>query len=395
MEYLPGNTQLPSEEYETTQLESLKPSPNRSAIILASNDVNDHSLFLNGLTQNILILYQLFESLGYQSYLLQQPSGSSEKKAFIHSYRTIRTQDILVKPISITAFIEIGMSLDAVTRNYLRSIGAKIVKLYLGNILNIDIETIQNCGSIFFHHHLVGEIDAIWTSPHYLQHLDYAAVLNRTEMDRSRVVPYVWDPCFVTQYGTKETMEWIPPTRWEEMDIVITDPNISFQKCFFYSLLLIEAFSKKYPAWKGKVHVVNGDRIKLSANAHNTFLPSLSMHQQGRIVLYPRKSIHTIMRDHRSACFITHQWNNDYNYMTLELMYCHYPILHNSIGWADYGYYYSINQWDNAIETLHQAITSHAQQLPIYQTHAAQLIWKHSIHHPQIRQRWKAILAHI
>ena len=395
MEYLPGNTQLPSEEYETTHLESLTPLQNRSAIILASNDVNDHSLFLNGLTQNILILYQLFESLGYQSYLLQQPSGSSEKKAFIHSYRTIRTQDILSKPISITAFIEIGMSLDAITRNYLRSIGAKIVKLYLGNILNIDIETIQNCGSIFFNHHLVGEIDAIWTSPHYLQHLDYAAVLNRTEMDRSRVVPYVWDPCFVTQYGTKETMEWIPPTRWEETDLVITDPNISFQKCFFYSLLLIEAFSKKYPEWKGNVHVINGDRIKLSANANNTFLPSLSMHRNGRILLYPRKSIHTIMRDHRSACFITHQWNNDYNYMTLELMYCHYPILHNSTGWANYGYYYSINQWEQAIQTLYHAITGHTQQLFTYQTHAARLIWKHSIHHPQIQQRWKAILAHI
>ena len=394
-EYLPGNTILPEEEKEDTCLTSLLGINKQSAIILASNDVNDQSLFVNGLTQNILILYHLFESLGYHAYLLQHgASSSSDKKAFIHSYRTITTQEMIAKPRSIHALIEIGMSLDPTTRNYLRSIGGKIVKLYLGNILNIDIETIQNCGSVFFHHHIVGEIDQIWTSPHYQQHLDYAALLNRTKLEHSRVVPYVWDPCFITQYGEKESMEWIP-SDWMTMDLVITDPNISFQKCFFYSLLLAEAFSKQYPEWKGKVHVINGDRIQLSANANQSFLSSLSLFHQKRIHLYPRKTIHTIMKEHRSACFLTHQWNNEYNYMTLELMYCNYPILHNSEGWANYGYYYSINQWEKAIETLHQTLMHHQEKIGVYRTHTAQLSWKHSIHHPRIQERWRTILHDI
>ena len=37
--------------------------------------------------------------------------------------------------------------------------------------INIDIDTIQYYPSMFFNHHLVGEIDEIWTSPHYQQHL--------------------------------------------------------------------------------------------------------------------------------------------------------------------------------------------------------------------------------
>ncbi len=388
---LPGNTLLPSDEcFAPYPLISLKvPPSDKQIIVFGSNDVNDQTLFLNGLTQNILILYDLFESLGYLPYLLQHQSGSeSQKKAFIHSYRTVTSQDMVKCGMRIKLFIEIGMSIDPLTRQYLRSTGAKITKLYLGNILNIDVETIQYYPSMFFNHHIVGELDEIWTSPHYRQHLDYAAILNRTEMEKAQVVPYVWDPCFLTRYHPKETLDWIPPTSWTQQDIVIMDPNISFQKCSFYSVLLVEAFSRKYPEWKGTLHVINGDRLKINSYAHNQLLPSLTLYAGNRIKLYGRKRIHEILLEHRSACFLTHQWNNDYNYMTLELMYCNYPILHNSEGWADYGYSYSINRWEESIDVLYRALHSHSESLSVYKAHTAHLIWKHSIYHPEIRKRW-------
>jgi len=390
---LPGSTDLSSYHKSNINLTSLNTSLQRQAVILATNDVNDISLFLNGLTQNILILYDLFESLGYDSYLIQHnPNNTSEKKGFIHRYRSITPKEIIQHPMPIKLLIEIGMSLDAVTRGYLRSIGTKITKLYLGNILNIDIETIQNCPSIFFNHHVIGEIDEIWTSPHYKQHIDYAALLNQTEICNGRVVPYVWDPCFINYYGSRDSIEWIAPTDWTQTNIVIMDPNISFQKCFFYSLLLIEAFSKKHPEWKGKVQIINGDRIKLQANAHNIVLPSLSLYKQDRLVIHGRKNIHTIFSENRSSCFITHQWNNDFNYMTLELLYCNYPILHNSEGWDQFGYHYSINRWNDAIDTLYHALKDHKHNLNIYKTHAANLIWKHSIHNPEIQSQWNDCL---
>jgi hypothetical protein len=179
---------------------------------------------------------------------------------------------------------------------------------------------------------------------------------------------------------------------WRHQDIVVMDPSISFQKCSFYSLLLAEAFSKRYPEWKGTLHVINGDRLQISSHSQNHVLPALTLFQEGRIRLYGRKRIHDVLKEYRSACFLTHQWCNDYNYLTLELMYCQYPILHNSEGWNAFGYYYSINEWDKAINTLYQALTEHANRRATYRTHAAQLIAKHSIHHPDIRQRWKSIL---
>lgn len=392
MNSLPGNTDLSAYVISDAIITPLNIPLERPIIILATNDVNDDTLFRNGLTQNIIVLYDLFESIGYKSYLLQYSSNLSEKKEFIHNYNTISAQDILHKQIKINTFIEIGMSIDSVTRAFLRSNGTKIIKLYLGNILNIDIETIQNFKTVYFSHHLVGEIDEIWTSPHYKQHLDYAAILNRTEVLNSRVVPYVWDSCFVTQYGTKETIEWKPPSTWNSQNIIIMDPNISFQKCYFYSLLLCEAFSKKYPEWQGNIHIINGDRLSLDMNSLNFVLPSLSLYRNNRIILHNRKNFHTILKDHPSSCFITHQWNNDFNYMSLELLYCNYPLLHNSEGWGKFGYSYDINKWDEAVDTLYNALKNHKQNLNIYKTHAANLIWKHSHHNPEIQSQWKSIL---
>ena len=390
---LPGNTDLSSYSKSDISLTPLKQYSDKYVAVFATNDVNDDTLFRNGLTQNIVVLYDLFEALGYKSYLLQHNGqNSSEKKPFILDYRTISPQEIIKNPMPIKYFIEIGMSVDSNTRAYLRSIGAKIVKLYLGNILNIDIETIQNFSNMFFNHHVVGEIDEIWTSPHYKQHIDYAALLNRTNIEHGRIVPYVWDSCFITQYGTKETIQWTAHSDWRTQDIVIMDPNISFQKCYFYSILLVEAFSKKYPEWRGKVQIINGDRLKIEPNSYNFVLPSLSLYKSERILLHGRKNIHTILKEHRGACFITHQWNNDFNYMTLELLYCNYPILHNSEGWDKYGYYYDINKWDEAIETLNIALRTHKDNLNIYKSHAANLIWKHSIHNPDIQKQWLEIL---
>lgn len=391
---LPGCTELPTSEGGFPVLGGLSRKAARPIVLLASNAINDATLFINGLTQNIVVLYHLFESLGWSPRLLQHSvTEGAERQAFLGRYRYTSHPEVVRSTEKVRLLIEIGMSLDPETRAHLRNMGTKIVKLYLGNILNIDIETIQNYSSQFFNHHLVGELDEIWTSPHYAQHVEYAAVLNRVPAERGIVVPYVWEPCFLERYGSREELEWTDKGDWMHRDVIIMDPNISFQKCSFYSLLLVEAFARAYPAWRGKVYVVNGDRLQLSPNSINGFLPHLGLWRDKRMVLSGRRRIHEVLADHRSACFVTHQWNNDYNYMTLELFHYGYPIVHNSVGWSGFGYYYDVNAWDAAVETLRAAIQDHAGHLGTYQTHAANLVWRHSPHNPAVQERWRGLLG--
>jgi hypothetical protein len=390
--YLPGNTIYPPQETSDVCLTPLDITKEKPAVILASNEITDDTVFLNGLTQNIVILYDLFESMGYSAYIFENAaSASPNRNPFLLKYRKITTEHLVKQGMkNVRAFIEIGMSIDELTRGYLRSIGAKIVKLYLGNILNIDIENIHCYSSAFFHHHIVGEIDETWTSPHYYQHMDYASVLNRTPMENGKIAPYVWDTCFIENYA--KNMRWKPAADWRNTDIVIMDPNISFQKYSFYSVLLAEAMARATPEWKGRVHIINGDRMKLTTNAMRHFLSRLTLYDTGRIILHERKRIHEIMTEYPNATFITHQWNNEYNYSTLELMYNNYPILHNAEGWSNFGYYYSINDWSTAVSKLREVMEHHAKMLPVYKTHTQNLIWKHSIHHPEIRRRWSELL---
>ena len=393
MDTCPGATEIPASEGPFPLLTPLVATATRPTVLLASNAINDATLFINGLTQNIIVLYHLFEALGWSPCLLQHSvTEGAERQAFLGRYRYTTHPEVVRSQETVTLLIEIGMSLDAGTRGHLRSRGTRVVKLYLGNILNIDIETIQNYRDQFFNHHLVGELDEIWTSPHYAQHVEYAAVLNRVPLSRGKVVPYVWEPCFLERYGGRAEYEYTVGVDWRTRDILITDPNISFQKCSFYSLLLAEAFARAHPEWKGKVYAVNGDRLSLSPNALNGLLPHLSLWRDKRIVLSGRQRIHEVLAAHRSACFITHQWNNDYNYMTLELFHYGYPIVHNSVGWAGFGYYYDVEAWSHAIDTLRGAMQDHDGQIGLYRTHAANLVWRHSPHNPAIQQRWKDCL---
>jgi hypothetical protein len=78
---LPGSTDLSSyNKGPSGPLTSLDLPLVRPAIILATNDVNDETLFRNGLTQNIVVLYDLFESMGYKAYLFQHGSGGVRKE---------------------------------------------------------------------------------------------------------------------------------------------------------------------------------------------------------------------------------------------------------------------------------------------------------------------------
>jgi len=68
--------------------------------------------------------------------------------------------------------------------------------------------------------------------------------------------------------------------------------------------------------------------------------------------------------------------------ISISLYFVHY----------NYGYYYSINRWNDAIETMYNAIHHHELNLNIYKTHATNLIWKHSIHNPDMQSEWRTFL---
>jgi hypothetical protein len=124
----------------------------------------------------------------------------------------------------------------------------------------------------------------------------------------------------------------------------------------------------------------------------DTILPELTIQKKGRLVLKGRQSIKDIVREHPSAAFICHQFNNDYNYMLLELMTCNFPVLHNSVGWSSFGYIWNPDRWEESLQQLATMLRSHSENLFAYKAQARQLAWKHSPWNPILRAEWNKLL---
>lgn len=399
-EQLPGMTRLGAEPAANikpyTEIRRIPPALHRKVVLLATANITDDNIFCNGLFQNVVLLYRMFEAMAWTPLLIvnEKPKNLDKVPPQIRACRVVCAEELLKQPIPIYAYIEIGMSIDPTVRKFLKMIGSKICKLYLGNILNIDIETPVFYPDMNFAHHVIGEIDRVWVSPHYAQHDQYANSLNHVALSapETQIGPYVWDPSFVTDDG-KRYLSWRPTMPDEKEVIVITEPNISFQKSAVIPLLMIDRWYRKMGrSWNGRVVVVNGPRILQIPHFKQNVYDTLDIVKDGKVEMADRKDIVTTLKTYPNATFICHQINNEFNYMVMELLWLGFPVLHNARSWDAYGYYYPGSDLDAGGELITQLRTKHVEFLEIYKAHARALAWRHSPYNADVQKAWEKLL---
>ena len=375
---------------------NLKKDPiyQRKIILLATAAINEGNIFTNGLFQNVYVFYKMFESMGMCPIMIvnDKPKSLDNIPPMIRSARMIVAEELLKQPIPVFAYIEIGMSIDPIVRKFLRMIGAKSYKLYLGNILNIDIETPMFYLQTNFSHHVIGELDEIWVSPHYKMHEEYACYLNHTDPKRQKntTVPYVWDSCFIS--NTTKDLRWRPRTKSEKETIIITEPNISFQKSSIVPILGLERWYRNNPSWDGQIVVVNGERLLFTPFFKENIWDNLDLVKDKKITVIGRNDIQKTMEIYPYSTFLLHQISNEYNYMALELLFNGYPVIHNATSWKEHGYYYEESDLDGIGKMLNLT-RNHEQNIETYKSHAQTLIWTHSPYNPSVQKKWNEILS--
>ncbi len=387
-EKLPGMTEIHSSITETIPYQV---GDKRPVIMIGSSTLNMDTIFNNGLMQNVYILYRMFQSMGYMPILLMQEIPESVPP-YMTDLSLMTIESFVTSAVRVDVYIEIAMSIDVIVKQYLRLGGSRIYKLYLGNILNIDIESPLCYPGMYFVHHYIGDVDDIWVSPHYAQHLQYAKSINRvapTPCTRG-IAPYVWDPCILTAGGSR-SFHWTPPAKGEEVFLLI-EPNISFQKTSLIPLCILEAWYRKNPTWKGKIVLVNGNRLEVLPFFMNSLADSFDLVKDGRVEFKGRVSIVDLMTTYPSAIPICHQVNNEYNYMVLEYFHCGYPVIHNASDWSAYGYYYPNSDIAMGLACLERVLGSpmHAET---FASHARALTWRHSPYNPDVQRAWAKLVG--
>jgi hypothetical protein len=359
----------------------------KKRVFLTTVRIPDEQIWANGLFQNIYILYKMMEVLGYEPYLMVD-SLDNNKDAKIHDkFRMLDFKTYIQAPFPVLAYMEFGMSCDPMIRKFFKSTGAKVVKTYLGNILNIDIETITFYPTANFSHHVAGELDEIWVSPHYDFHADYAGSINGM-CGQTRIAPYVWEPYFI-----KDTGNVYQASSAKARKFVVMEPNISFQKNSLVSLLALEAFYRRHPDQVDHAVIVNGAKMKDVPYFQQSVAPFLTILRDGKLQMMPRAHITNMARVYSDAIVLQHQVNNEYNYSFLEFLYMGFPVVHNHRRLSEFGYSYDGNDFDAAADQIERIIAHHNDNLESYKAHAEQLTWRFSIYNPENLAAWKTLMT--
>lgn len=361
----------------------------RPRVFLTTVRIPDEHIWANGLFQNVYIIYKLLEIAGFEPWLMVDNNEANKDAKLHEAFRLTDFKTYMLSPHTVAAYIELGMSCDPSIRRFFRSMGAKVAKLYLGNILNIDIETITFYKGVNFSHHVAGEIDEIWVSPHYDQHAEYAGSINGL-CGKSRIAPYVWDPMFIQELGHVYDASSFGVE--SPRHFIIMEPNISFQKNALIPIMAMESYYRKYPQRVDAITVINGQKLKDNAYFHDSVLPNVTCYGAGKLQLMPRANMNNVARVFRNSIVLQHQVNNEYNYSLLEWLTMGYPVVHNIPRFREYGYYYEGNDFEAAAEQINNITLHHEKNKEAYAAHAKQLTWNFSIYNPANVTAWKSLV---
>jgi hypothetical protein len=170
------------------------------------------------------------------------------------------------------------------------------------------------------------------------------------------------------------------------------EPNISFQKTAIIPLMILEQWYRRNKDWKGKVVIVNGERIANLPFFRQNILETLDIFKDGHVDVRGRMDMISTMKEFPSATFICHQVNNEFNYMLLELLWAGFPVLHNASSWGEFGYSYKGSDIVEGAKLVDAVRGHHHDRLEAYKGHARALAWRHSPYNPEIHRAWMSLL---
>jgi hypothetical protein len=359
----------------------------RPVIAIVTAQITEDSIFQNGLYQNAYFIYKLIEAIGCIPILIINEK-TDKYPEFMQQFNCITVDDLVRNPIPLTVYLEVGLSTAPHIRKFMRTCGARIARIYLGNIFNIDVETPLFYGPMNFSHHVIGETDMILTSPHYSHYSEYMASLDNINVSSVHIAPYVWGPDFITKHNTDIPL-WIPPTDTVPT-FIIMEPNISFQKNAILPLLALEKWVTDNFITNARIILINGKRLEISTY-YKQLIASLTIHKNAFIDSRDRMNVRDVMKEFPSATIICYHKDNELNYMALEFLYTGYPVIHNAKTWEKAGYYYTADSIDGCAAAL-QAVRQHADRQTVYRSQTQQIFWQHSIHNPTVQETWYKFL---
>ena len=309
---------------------------------------SDKSLYTNGITQNVLTLFNLIKSAKYDVTLVSESNKVYGQKLGGHDIESINVENVL----RFDLIIEVANSLSVNLSKFYKFNKKKIIVIEYGNNFLINsAKSVYKIGSKSFFKNFT---DEVWISPHFEHSLSALKALRKVDV---KICPYIWLPTNIE--GDKEILF---DKSWNVKNVGVLESNLYFVKMCHVPMLICEEyynkFSKDLDAYIFSSKKLAGGGFTEFANMHNIV-------KDNKMSFENRYRLSYLLKSRLIGTIISHQIFNELNYLQLEAMYLGLPFIHNSKTFENHGYYYPEMNVEVGAKKLDEAIKSHGDNYKI------------------------------
>jgi hypothetical protein len=354
----------------------------------------NESLWINGIKQNALFLAKvLMKSARGHRVTLVNTTAVPITSALAWNLSEFDTRPFVDVKDSLDILIELGGQIDAHQTAYLKARGVKIISYVCG------VEYINVTESVLFGRRLWDALfvnrgyDEIWAIPQVARSsLPFLQSLRRCP---GRVVPFVWDPIFLTERtrGFSGRGEYRPSGKSGKR-ISVMEPNHDVVKCCLYPMLIIDEVYRRAPSLIEFTHVTNADRLARQSPEFAMLMNHLEIVRAGKASFVGRFETPTFLSE-LTDIVVSHQWENPLNYFYFDVCWQGYPLVHNASLAVDIGYYYVDNDVQNASEQLTVALKEHDEDWDGYTRRQRQYLRRFTSENSTLVSTYDALLDNL
>ena len=301
-------------------------------------------IWSNGVNQNLIFLYQLFEELDIVkniTFVCWGPEGiTTPDKNFMLENLNLKFSHIDDVIEDLDLLIEGSLSIEPNQAEIIHKNGGKVICYKMGNDYIYDIEAVihnKSATRIFNG----TKFDANWIIPQNMNtNSAYFSIMHRCP---SRQIPFIWSPVFCDKgiaelnrpFGYINNLDKSKKSR----RISSFEPNISIFKNSFTDILIAEQAYRQRSDLIEHVYMCNTYDIKDHPTFFN-FIGRTNLVKDGIMSVEKRFAMPLFLSEYTDIVLST-QWENGLNYAYNDALYGGYPFIHNSkLLPKGVGYYY-------------------------------------------------------
>lgn len=346
-------------------------------------------LWSSGINQNIVYLAMLLQRLDCVSevVIVNCPSNSSPNKiAEYLGIKSVAEQEIVG---TLDVVIELGFRGNQDVFSNFRQRGGRLVSYMAGNTLIMNFEALA-CGLSDRGECLATSgFDAVWITPqHWATNYSYAKITRSPNVAKA---PHLWhQKCFVEAAARERNNPFMKRSLRKAWRVGSFDPNVNVVKTFHFPFLVTEQAFRQAPDKIQNLLLFSTERLK-DVNHLQSLVASSNLGAAKKVFTEGRHVLAGVLGRHIDVV-VTHQWENNLNYLYWDVLYSGHPLVHNADPISHLGYYYPDFDPVTGGEILLEAIGSHESQ-PIERRHAElEFLWSLSPENPRVQRSYKSLL---